>query len=56
MLVIGLGMIYPFSVHAYAYARHKHGLISSLLAGAGIVVAGLFVRHLVVAAAIPLTL
>ena len=56
VLVIGLGMIYPFSVHAYAYTRHKHGFVSSLLAGAGIVVAGLFVRHLVVAAAIPLTL
>jgi formate-dependent nitrite reductase membrane component NrfD len=56
VLVIGLGMIYPFSVHAYAYARHKHGFISSILAGAGIVIAGLFVRHLVVAAAIPLTL
>ena len=56
VLVIGLGMSYPFSVHAYAYARHKHGFVSSLLAGAGIVVAGLFVRHLVVAAAIPLTL
>ena len=56
VLVIGLGMVYPFSVHAYAYTRHKHGFVSSILAGAGIVVAGLFVRHLVVAAAIPLTL
>jgi polysulfide reductase chain C len=56
VLVIGTGMIYPFTVHAYAYASHKHGFVSSILAGAGIVVAGLFVRHLVVAAAIPLTL
>ena len=56
VLVIGTGMVYPFAVHAYAYARHKHGFVSSVLAGAGIVVAGLFVRHLVVAAAIPLTL
>ena len=56
VLVIGTGMVYPFTVHAYAYARHKHGFLSSILAGAGIVVAGLFVRHLVVAAAIPLTL
>ena len=56
VLVIGTGMIYPFTVSAYAYARHKHGLTRSLLAGAGIVVAGLFVRYLVVAAAIPLAL
>jgi polysulfide reductase chain C len=56
VMVIGLGMVYPFTVHAYAYARHKHGFVTSILAGAGIVVAGLFVRYLVVAAAIPLTL
>jgi polysulfide reductase chain C len=56
VMVIGLGMVYPFTVHAYAYARHKHGFVASILAGAGIVVAGLFVRYLVVAAAIPLTL
>lgn len=56
VMVIGLGMVYPFTVHAYAYSRHKHGFVSSILAGAGIVVAGLFVRYLVVAVAIPLTL
>jgi polysulfide reductase chain C len=56
VLVIGFGMVYPFTIHAYAYARHKHGFASGLLAGAGIVVAGLFVRYLVVAAAVPLTL
>jgi polysulfide reductase chain C len=56
VLVIGFGMVYPFTVHAYAYARHKHGFALSLLAGAGIVVAGLFVRYLVVAAAVPFTL
>jgi len=56
VLVIGFGMIYPFMVHIYAYARHSHGFVSGILSGAGIVVAGLFVRYLVVAAAIPLTL
>jgi formate-dependent nitrite reductase membrane component NrfD len=56
VLVIGLGMVYPFAFHAYAYTRHKHSFVPSLLAGAGIVVAGLFVRYLVVASAIPLTL
>ena len=48
--------LYGRQLHAYAYARHKHGFVTSILAGAGIVVAGLFVRYLVVAAAIPLTL
>ena len=54
--IIGCGMIYPFALHAYAYRHHKHDFVPSLLAGAGIVVAGLFVRYLVVASAIPLAL
>jgi len=56
VLVIGCGMIYPFALHAYAYRHHKHSFVPSLLAGAGIVVAGLFVRYLVVASAVPLAL
>ena len=56
VLVIGCGMIYPFAISAYSYRHHKHSFVPSLLAGAGIVVAGLFVRYLVVATAIPLTL
>jgi polysulfide reductase chain C len=56
VVVMGFGMIYPFMVHIYAFARHSHGFYSGILAGAGIVVAGLFVRYLIVAAAIPLTL
>jgi formate-dependent nitrite reductase membrane component NrfD len=53
VLVIGFGMLYPLTVHAYAYARHSHGYLSGILSGAGIVIAGLFVRYLIVAAAIP---
>ncbi len=53
LLVVGFGMIYPFMVHVYAYARHMHGYVSGILSGVGIVVAGLFVRYLIVAAAIP---
>ena len=37
----------------YALARHSHGYLSGILSGAGIVMAGLFVRYLIVAAAIP---
>ncbi|HSJ54082.1 MAG TPA: NrfD/PsrC family molybdoenzyme membrane anchor subunit [Anaerolineae bacterium] len=56
VLVIGFGMVYPFMVHIYAFARHSHGFFSGVLSGAGIVIAGLFVRYLIVAAAIPLAL
>jgi formate-dependent nitrite reductase membrane component NrfD len=56
VVVIGFGMIYPFLVHVYAFARHSHGFLSGILSGAGIVIAGLFVRYLIVAAAIPLAL
>jgi formate-dependent nitrite reductase membrane component NrfD len=55
VLVVGFGMIFPFIVHVYAFARHSHGYISGILSGAGIVIAGLFVRYLIVAAAIPVT-
>jgi formate-dependent nitrite reductase membrane component NrfD len=53
LLVVGFGMIYPFMVHVYAFARKTHGYYSGILSGAGIVIAGLFVRYLIVAAAIP---
>ncbi len=56
VLVVGFGMIYPFMVHVYAYARKTHGYVSGILSGAGIVIAGLFVRYLIIAAAIPVTL
>jgi polysulfide reductase chain C len=56
VVVMGFGMVYPFLVHVYAFARHSHGFFSGILSGAGIVVAGLFVRYLIVAAAIPLSL
>lgn len=55
VLVVGFGMLFPLVVHAYAYARHSHGYISGILSGVGIVIAGLFVRYLIVAAAIPVT-
>ncbi len=55
VLVVGFGMIYPFMVQVYALARHSHGYLSGLLSGAGIVIAGLFVRYLIVVAAIPVT-
>jgi polysulfide reductase chain C len=55
VLVIGFGMLYPLMIHTYALARHSHGYLSGILSGVGIVLAGLFVRYLIVAAAIPVT-
>jgi len=55
VLVVGFGLLFPMLVHAYALARHSHGYLSGILSGAGIVIAGLFVRYLIVAAAIPVT-
>jgi hypothetical protein len=55
ILVIGFGMLFPLMVHTYAFARQSHGYLSGILSGVGIVIAGLFVRYLIVAAAIPVT-
>jgi formate-dependent nitrite reductase membrane component NrfD len=55
VVVIGFGMVYPLVVHAYAAIRHRHSYLAGLLAGVGIVMAGLFVRYLIVAAAVPVT-
>jgi formate-dependent nitrite reductase membrane component NrfD len=56
VLVMGFGMFYPLMVHVYAFARKAHGYRSGVLSGAGIVIAGLFVRYLIVAAAIPVAI
>ena len=55
IVVAGLGMVFPLVVNIYALARGSHGYVVGILAGAAIVLAGLFVRYLIVAAAIPVT-
>jgi len=55
IVVAGLGMVFPLVVNLYALARGSHGYVVGILAGAAIVLAGLFVRYLIVAAAIPVT-
>jgi polysulfide reductase chain C len=55
IFVVGFGMVFPFLVHAYGFTRHSHSYLSGILSGAGIVIAGLFVRFLIVAAAVPVT-
>ncbi len=53
VVVMGFGMVFPLLVHVYAFALHGHGYISGILSGVGIVIAGLFVRYLIIAAAVP---
>lgn len=55
IVVAGLGLVFPFVLNVYALLRGSHGYVVGILAGAAIVVAGLFVRYLIVAAAIPVT-
>ena len=55
IVVAGLGLAFPLLLNLYALVRGSHGYVVGILAGAAIVLAGLFVRYLIVAAAIPVT-
>jgi polysulfide reductase chain C len=54
--VVLVGLAYPFVVHAYAIGAGSHSLWSGIGSGIGIVVAGLFLRYLIVTAGIPVHL
>jgi polysulfide reductase chain C len=51
--VVLIGLVYPFVVHAYAIGAGRHLLLSGISSGAGIVIAGLFLRYLIVVAGVP---
>lgn len=51
--VVSIGLVIPFLIHAYAVGTGRHSLWLGLGAGAGIVLAGLFLRYLIVTAGIP---
>jgi polysulfide reductase chain C len=51
--VVLIGLVFPFVVHAYAIGAGRHSLWSGIVAGVGIVVAGLFLRYLIITAGIP---
>jgi polysulfide reductase chain C len=51
--VVLVGLVYPFVVHAYAIGAGRHSLWSGIGSGAGILIAGLFLRYLIVVAGIP---
>lgn len=51
--VVLIGLVFPFVVHFYAIGAGRHSFWSGIVAGVGIVVAGLFLRYLIVTAGIP---
>lgn len=50
------GVFYPFVVHAYAVGAGRHSIASDLGSGAGIVIAGMFLRYIIVASGVPAVL
>jgi polysulfide reductase chain C len=50
------GLAYPFIVHAYAVGAGRHSIASGLGSGAGIVIAGMFLRYIIVASGVPAAL
>ena len=50
------GLVYPFVVHAYAIGAGRHSIASGLGSGAGIVIAGMFLRYIIVASGVPAAL
>ncbi|MGC8838436.1 MAG: NrfD/PsrC family molybdoenzyme membrane anchor subunit [Anaerolineae bacterium] len=56
VLVVFFGLLIPFLFHAYAYGARQHSLVGGILSGAGIVIAGLFLRYLIVASGIHVAL
>jgi len=53
VLIVIPGFIYPFIVHAYAAGLGQHSPASGLGSGIGIVVAGLFLRYLIIVSGVP---
>ncbi len=56
VFIVLLGFIFPFVVHAYAAGLGRHSLVSGVGSGAGITVAGLFLRYLILVSGIPAAL
>jgi formate-dependent nitrite reductase membrane component NrfD len=53
LLIVLPGFIFPFVVHAYAVGLGRHSPLSGLGSGVGIVVAGLFLRYLILVSGLP---
>ena len=51
--VVFPGLFLPFIVHAYAIGAGRHAVIWGIISGVGIVIAGLFLRYIIISAGIP---
>jgi len=51
--VVLVGLVFPFVVHAWAIGAGRHSVWSGIGSGAGILIAGLFLRYMIVIAGIP---
>jgi formate-dependent nitrite reductase membrane component NrfD len=51
--VVLVGLVFPFVVHAWAIGAGQHSVWSGIVSGAGILMAGLFLRYMIVIAGIP---
>jgi formate-dependent nitrite reductase membrane component NrfD len=56
LLIVLPGFVFPFVVHAYAVGLGQHSPLSGLGSGIGIVVAGLFLRYLILVTGLPAAL
>ncbi len=56
LLIVLPGFVFPFVVHAYAVGLGQHSALSGLGSGAGIVLAGLFLRYLILVSGLPAAL
>jgi polysulfide reductase chain C len=50
------GLVYPFVVYAYAIVAGRHSIAFDLGSGAGIVIAGMLLRYIIVASGVPVAL
>lgn len=56
VLIVLLGFIVSFAVHAYAADMGQHSALSDLDSGADILLAGLFLSYLIIVSSIPIFL
>ncbi len=53
VMVVFLGLFLPFVIHVYAIGAGRHSPVWGIVSGVGIVVAGLFLRYIIIFAGVP---
>jgi polysulfide reductase chain C len=51
--VVLIGLVFPLLVNVYAIGAGRHSILSGFVSGIGVVMAGLFLRYLIITAGIP---